>query len=173
MPKRQSLTDDGFALVPYVRESRRLLAKYMLQEKDLTAPSSDPKAKWATAFPDSVGCALYAIDIHPSKGEPPLLVPALPYHIPLGSFLTKGGATNVLPASKNFGATRLALASARMHPTEWLIGEVAGDLAAFCIRRDIDDPSVVRDTPNLLSAFQQRLRQDGVTLYWSEIIDAK
>jgi hypothetical protein len=166
-----SLSEDGFAMVPYVRESRRLQAKYMLQEKDLIAPPNDPNAKWATAFPDSVGCALYAIDIHPTKGEPPLLVPALPYHIPLGAFLTKSGATNVLPAAKNFGATRLALASARMHPTEWLVGEVAGDLAAFCIRRGIDDPSVVRDTPALLAAFQQQLRKDGVTLYWSEIID--
>jgi hypothetical protein len=165
--------EDGFALVPYVRESRRLQARYMLQEKDLIAPPGSPDAKWGTAFPDSVGCALYAIDIHPTKGEPPLLVPALPYHIPLGAFLTRSGATNVLPAAKNFGATRLALASARMHPTEWLIGEVAGTLAAFCIRRDIDDPSVVRETPELLATFQQQLRQDGVTLYWSEIIDAK
>ncbi len=166
-------SEDGFALVPYVRESRRLQAKYMLQEKDLIAPPDNPDAKWATAFPDSIGCALYAIDIHPAKGEPPLLVPALPYHIPLGSFLTKSGATNVLPAAKNFGATRLALASARMHPTEWLIGEAAGTLAAFCIRRDIDDPSEVRETPALLAAFQQQLRQNGFSLYWSEIIDAK
>ena len=60
-----------------------------------------------------------------------------------------------------------------MHPTEWLIGEVAGTLAAFCIRRDIDDPSVVRETPELLSAFQGQLRQDGVSLYWSEILDTK
>ena len=159
---------DGFALHPYVRESRRLKAKFTLTENHLTSP--DPKARWGEAFFDSVGCALYAVDIHPSKGEPPLLVPALPYHIPLGSFLPASGPPNVLPAAKNFGASRLALASARMHPTEWLVGQVAGSLAAFCLQRHISDPTAVRETPELLSAFQDQLRRDGVTLYWSDIL---
>ncbi|MBC8143517.1 MAG: FAD-dependent oxidoreductase, partial [Armatimonadetes bacterium] len=63
---------DGYAAHPYVRESRRLQAKVMLTENDLTAPESDADAKWGTEFADSVGCALYAVDIHPAKGEPPL-----------------------------------------------------------------------------------------------------
>lgn len=159
---------DGFARHPYVRESRRMKAKFTLTENHLT--SEDKTARWGTAFPDSVGCALYAVDIHPSKGEPPLLFPALPYHLPLGSFLPASGPSNVLPAAKNFGASRLALASARMHPTEWLVGEVAGNLAAFCLERRIHDPSEVRDSPELLAAFQDRLRQSGVTLQWSEIL---
>lgn len=167
------LGEDGLAIHPYIRESRRLKAKFMLTANHLLAPPDNPKAEWGEAFPDSVGCALYAIDIHPSKGEPPLLTPALPYHIPLGSFLTASGPVNVLPASKNFGATRLALASARMHPTEWLIGEVAGSLAAFCRKHNIANPSLVRETPELLSAFQTDLKTNGVTLYWSEIIKPK
>jgi hypothetical protein len=160
----------GFALAPYIRESRRLRARFTLNENHLLAPPSNPAARWGEEFPDSVGCALYSVDIHPTKGEPHLLTPALPYHIPLGSFLPASGPTNVLPAAKNFGATRLALASARMHPTEWLVGEVAGSLAAFCIRRDIDDPSAVRDDPALLSAFQQDLKDSGVALSWREIL---
>lgn len=164
------LDPDGFALHPYVRESRRLQAQFTLNENHLTAPKDNPEAKWGEEFPDSVGCALYAIDIHPTKGEPPLLVPALPYHLPLGSFLARSGPTNVLPAAKNFGASRLALASARMHPTEWLVGEVAGSLAAFCIRRNIDNPAEVRDSPELLQEFRGELRGQGVTLAWSEII---
>lgn len=167
------LGTDGLAIHPYVRESRRLKPKFMLTENHLLAPPDNPKAEWGEVFPDSVGCALYAIDIHPSKGEPPLLTAALPYHIPLGSFLTASGPVNVIPAAKNFGATRLALASARMHPTEWLIGEVAGSLAAFCRKRNIADPGLVRETPDLLSAFQSDLKENGVTLYWSEIIKPK
>jgi hypothetical protein len=60
-----------------------------------------------------------------------------------------------------------------MHPTEWLAGEVAGALAAFCVRRDISDPSQVRDTPDLLKAFQADLTGDGIPLYWSEILEAQ
>ena len=142
----------------------------MLNENHLTAPSDEPDARWGDAFADSVGCSLYAIDIHPAHDEPPLLVKALPCHLPLGSFLTTAGPTNVLPAAKNFGATRLALASTRMHPTEWLAGEVAGSLAAFCIHRDIDDPAQVRDDPALLTEFQEYLTLGGVTLYWRDIL---
>ncbi len=165
-----ALAPDSFALHPYVRESRRLKAKFTLTENHLTAKPDKPDAKWGEEFFDSVGCALYAVDIHPSKGEPHLLFPALPHHLPLGSFLTESGAPNVLPAGKNWGASRLALASARMHPTEWLVGEVAGSLAAFCIRNNIADPSTVRDTPERLKEFQDNLHAAGITLNWSEVL---
>ena len=116
-----------------------------------------------------VGIALYAMDIHPSKGEPPFLSPALPYHLPLGSFIPRGGPPNVLPAAKNFGATRLALSSARMHPTEWLAGEVAGHLAAFCVKNRVE-PSAVRNTPELLARFRQELQDAGMPLRWEGIV---
>jgi hypothetical protein len=122
-------------------------------------------------FFDSVGTALYAMDIHPAKGEPPFLSRALPYHIPLGSFIPRSGPDNVLPAAKNFGATRLALSSARMHPTEWLAGEIAGHLAAFCLQHRVV-PAAVRGTPELLSAFQAGLREAGVPLSWREILES-
>jgi FAD-dependent oxidoreductase family protein len=162
-------TEDGFAMHPYVRESRRLLAEFTLTENHLAPDSSNPDKKWGEEFPDTVGIALYSMDIHPAKGEPPFLSRALPYHLPLGSFIPRAGARNVLPAAKNWGATRLALSSARMHPTEWLAGEVAGHLAAFCIRREVE-PSAVRHTPALLSAFQAQLQAAGIPLRWSEII---
>jgi hypothetical protein len=163
--------DDGFAVHPYIRESRRMKAQFMLNENHLVASPDRPGAKWGAEFDDSVGCALYAVDIHPTKGEPPLLFPALPYHIPLGSLLSTAGPVNVLPAAKNFGASRLALASARMHPTEWLVGEIAGSLVAFCLAKKIDDPATVRNTPALLKEFQDDLRAHGITLHWREILE--
>lgn len=159
----------GFALHPYMRESRRLLAQFTLTENHLAPDPQRPEKKWAEEFPDTVGVALYAMDIHPAKGEPPFLSRALPYHLPLGAFIARSGPVNVLPAAKNFGASRLALSSARMHPTEWLAGEVAGRLAAFSIRNDLD-PAAVRGTPDLLARFQGELRESGVPLRWSEII---
>lgn len=162
-------SEDGFALQPYVRESRRLQAEFMLTQQHLAPDPNDPAKKWGEEFPDSVGIALYAMDIHPSKGEPPFLSRALPYHIPLGSFIAKEGPANLLPAAKNFGATRIALASARMHPTEWLAGEVAGHLAAFCVRNRVD-PAAVRNDPDLLAKFRQQLADAGIPLSWKEII---
>ncbi|MBC8103309.1 MAG: FAD-dependent oxidoreductase [Cytophagales bacterium] len=160
---------DGFARHPYVRESRRLRAQFPLTALHLTT-SATGDGRWGAEFVDSVGCAFYPMDIHPAKGEPHLLAHALPYHLPLGAFLTRAGAVNVLPAAKNFGASRLALASARMHPTEWLVGEVAGMLAAFCLREGFSDPLAVRQTPQLLREFQAKLRGAGIPLHWSEIL---
>jgi hypothetical protein len=160
---------DGFALHPYVRESRRLKAEFTLTENHLLPDPNDASKKWGEEFPDTVGVALYAIDIHPHKGEPPLLARALPYHIPLGSFVPSAGPPNVVPSAKNFGGTRLALASARMHPTEWMVGEVAGRLAAFCVKRGVD-PTAVRNTPELLAAFQGELDEAGIPTRWRNII---
>jgi len=163
------ILDGGFAVHPYVRESRRLLADFTLTEHHLAPDPANPEKKWGEEFPDTVGIALYAMDIHPAKGEPPFLSRALPYHLPLGSFIPRAGAPNVLPAAKNFGATRLALSSARMHPTEWLTGEVAGHLAAFCIARGVE-PAEVRKSPTLLQEFQAQLEAAGVPLRWREIV---
>lgn len=160
---------DGFAVHPYIRESRRLQSLYTLRQNDLAPDDKNPDKKWGEEFFDTVGTALYAMDIHPSKGEPPFLSRALPYHIPLGSFIAARGPSNVLPAAKNFGATRIALASARMHPTEWMTGEVAGHLAAYCLKNRVA-PKEVRSTPERLKAFQQELVDAGVPLRWSEII---
>lgn len=163
------LSADGFSLHPYVRESRRLQAQFTLNENHLQPDPNNPDKKWGEEFADTVGTALYAMDIHPAQGEPPFLSRALPYHLPLGSFIGKSGPANVIPANKNFGASRLALASARMHPTEWLVGEVAGHLASFCLGEHVD-PAEVRNRPELLQRFQAELHEAGVTLRWSEVI---
>jgi hypothetical protein len=92
-----------------------------------------------------------------------------PYHIPLAAFIARSGPPNVLPAAKNIGGTRLAMAAVRMHPTEWACGEVAGHLAAFCIKKGVD-PAAVRANRALLTAFQQQLVAAGVPIRWSTII---
>jgi hypothetical protein len=173
-PEMQLATDlegseSGFAIHPYIRESRRLQAQFTLTENHLAPDPNDPDKKMGEEFFDTVGIALYAMDIHPAKGELPFLSRALPYHIPLGAFIPRSGPENVLPAAKNFGATRLALSSARMHPTEWLAGEIAGHLAAFCLQQHVM-PADVRKTPELLTAFQARLREAGIPLSWRDIL---
>lgn len=162
-------SDDGYALHPYIRESRRLVADFTLTENHVRAVPEKPEMKWQEEFSDTVGTALYSIDIHPAKGEKMTLSPALPYHIPLGAYIGASGPTNVLPAAKNIGGTRLAMASARMHPIEWQMGEVAGRLAAFSLKRGVT-PREVRENSVLLREFQDHLVYTGVPIRWSEIV---
>ncbi|BDI34535.1 FAD-dependent oxidoreductase [Capsulimonas corticalis] len=171
-PEMQAAGDvlggDGFGVLPYIRESRRLLSEYVIRENDMLPTEENPDAAAGTEFFDSVGIGLYAIDIHPSRNEPPLLKSALPYEIPLGAFIARSGPSNVLPASKNIGASRLAAASLRVHPQAWLIGEIAGRLAAFCLEHHVE-PHQVRADPALLSAFQSELAADGIPNRWSDV----
>lgn len=160
--------EDGLAIHPYVRESRRLVSRRTLTENDLLPGQA--QLPWGTEFGDAVGCGLYAIDIHPSANEPPLLQPALPFHLPLGAFLPVAGPRNLVPGAKNFGATRLALAAARMHPTEWLAGEIAGNLVAFTLDSGLRDVAEVDRDEASRGAFQNRLSTRGITLRWRDIL---
>ncbi|MGO8669821.1 MAG: FAD-dependent oxidoreductase [Capsulimonadaceae bacterium] len=167
-PAADELGTDGFAPFPYVRESRRLIAVSPLTERDMVPDPDHPDRTTGTDFFDSVGLALYPTDIHQGSGDTPHAAAVLPYELPLGAFIAVSGPPNVLPASLDLGASRLAAASARVHPTEWLIGEVAGDLAAFCLKHDVL-PAEVRDKPELLSDFQDELRTSGIDIRWSEV----
>jgi hypothetical protein len=167
-PAGDELGGNGFAPFPYVRESRRLIAVTALTERDIIPDPLNPGRKTGPDFFDSVGLARYRIDIHPGLWPPPLPGRVLPYSIPLGAFIAVSGPANVLPAALDIGASHLADASTRVHPTEWLIGEVAGNLAAFCIHHDIL-PAQVRSTPDLLSAFQAQLERNGIATHWSEV----
>lgn len=167
----ESLVDElGIALHPYIRESRRIVALQMLTSRHME-PLSDDK-RWGTEFSDSIGCAHYAIDIHPSANEPHLLHSVVPFHVPLGALIPKQGPRNLIAGAKNFGASRLALASARMHPTEWLVGEVAGMLAAMSTRQDIK-PAMVHSSDSHRNEFLRHIGDAGITRYWSEILDER
>jgi hypothetical protein len=164
----EPLVDDlGVALHPYIRESRRIVAQESLTSTDMDANS--PDKRWGTEFSDSIGCAHYAIDIHPSENEPHLLHSVVPYHIPLGALIPASGPRNLVAGAKNFGASRLALASARMHPTEWLVGEVAGMLAAMSTQRDVH-PVMLHSTETHRDVFLKHISASGITRYWSDIL---
>jgi hypothetical protein len=165
-------TDDGLAMAPYYRESRRIKAVFTVTEKHVglfgrygvegRAPKPGMEAE---QFADSVGVGHYNIDLHPTTaGINYIDVAALPFQIPLGALLPVR-MENLLPACKNLGVTHLTNGCYRLHPVEWNIGESAGLLAAFCIDRKVP-PRAVREKKELLDDFQSLLRDQGVQLSW-------
>ena len=165
-------TDDGLAMAPYYRESRRIKAVFTVTEKQVglfgrygvERAGRKPEMK-AQQFDDSVGIGHYNIDLHPTTaGVNYIDVPALPFQIPLGALLPVR-TENLLPACKNLGVTHLTNGCYRLHPVEWNIGESAGLLAAFCLEKNVP-PRAVREKKELLEAFQALLREQGVELSW-------
>ncbi|MBL9212689.1 MAG: FAD-dependent oxidoreductase [Opitutaceae bacterium] len=159
-------TDDGLAMAPYIRESRRIRAVRTIVERDVSA-TFRPGDTLAERYDDSVGIGYYRIDLHPSTGGDNYIdVPSLPFRIPLGALLPVRVA-NLLPAAKNIGTTHLTNGCYRLHPVEWNIGEAAGALCAHCLDTGLL-PRDVQARPERVRVFQERLVARGVELAWPE-----
>ncbi|MDQ3132721.1 MAG: FAD-dependent oxidoreductase [Acidobacteriota bacterium] len=157
-------TSDGLAKMPYIRESRRIRAEFTIIEQHVSA-ACRPRQIFAEKFDDSVGIGFYRIDLHPTVGGDNFIdVEALPFQIPLGALLPQK-TENLLAACKNIGTTHITNGCYRLHPVEWNIGEAAGNLAAFCLRKSAK-PSEIRNDRKLLREFQDVLVKNGVELEW-------
>ena len=157
-------TDDGFAMTPYVRESRRIEAMFTICEQHVSA-DSNPGLDRAPIFDDSVGVGAYRIDLHPSSnGRSYIDTSSLPFEIPLRSLIPVRGP-NVLPACKNLGVTHITNGCYRLHPVEWNIGEAAGALAAYCVQNDLASQQV-GESPLHIRAVQENLVSQGVEIRW-------
>ncbi|WP_025683128.1 FAD-dependent oxidoreductase [Paenibacillus maysiensis] len=156
-------TSDGLAKAPYIRESRRIQAKYTISEFDVSRElrGTDGPKRYA----DSVGVGSYHLDLHPTTvSQRTFYIPNYPYEIPLGSLIPVR-VRNLLPACKNIGMTQIANGCYRLHPTEWNIGESAGSLAAYCVSNGVF-PIEVSESAEHLGRFQSRLLCQGVELHW-------
>lgn len=156
-------TADGLAMFPYVRESRRLVARCTVREQDVSARCQSGAR--AAPFADSAGLGWYPIDIHGVPGDVATGGPTRPFQIPLGALIPRDGPVNLLAACKNTGVTHLTNGCYRLHPVEWNTGETAGALAAFCIGEGVC-PAAVHGRGDLLRHFQATLLEVGVPLYW-------
>lgn len=164
-------TEDGLAMYPYVRESRRIRAEFTVLDRHVgtearmkaTGKSQDEVT--AERFNDSVGVGSYRIDLHPSSGGDNYIdVGSLPFQIPLGALIPRR-VENLLAGCKNLGVTHITNGCYRLHPVEWNIGESAGALAAYCVSNKLA-PRQVRNTEKLLRAFQAALTSQGVEIEW-------
>ena len=68
-------------------------------------------------------------------------------------------------ACKNLGTTHITNGCYRPHPVEWNVGEVAGMLAANCIRHR-QTPGKIHDRPDRVLDLQRRLVERGVPIFW-------
>jgi hypothetical protein len=177
-------THDGLAQAPYIRESRRIRARFTVTEQHVgTLARTGLDFHWgdplddrligarAEPFADSVGIGHYRIDLHPATGgDNSIDISALPFQIPLGALIPVR-LRNLLPACKNIGVTHITNGCYRLHPVEWNIGESAGALAAFCLDRGVE-PAQVHETPDLLADYQATLEAQGIPLSWPDTAPA-
>ncbi|MFW5976816.1 MAG: FAD-dependent oxidoreductase [Bacillota bacterium] len=113
-----------------VRESRRIVGKYVLTKKDVVSGKK---------FSDSIAYCSYNIDIHNPAGtgtEFAYLDKGDYYGIPYRSLLPKD-VNNLLVVGRPISSTHAAHASLRIMPTCTAIGEAAGVAMALSYKNNI------------------------------------
>ena len=148
-------TADGLSKYPYIRESRRMVARGKVTEQDIV--DEFQKGPRARRFADSVGTGFYMVDIHPcGANEHGRMRMPKPFQIPMAALLPRE-AVNFLPAGKNLGVTHLTNGAFRLHPIEWNVGEAAGTIAALWLEQGSEPEA---------SEVQRVLAQQGVPMVW-------
>jgi hypothetical protein len=79
---------------------------------------------------------------------------------------------NLLPACKNIGVTHLVNACTRVHPVEWLIGEVAGLLAAHALVHRLS-PAQIHANASQVQLLQAALQHAGIPIHWDAALLAR
>lgn len=139
--------------LPGMRESRRLMGDYILNECDILENK---------IFEDAVAYGGWSVDLHAAKGL--LDFDVLPsdindfkgvYTIPYRSYYSKN-IDNLMMAGRNISTSRLGLASTRIIACCAGGGQAVGTAAAMCIERRCDPRALAPHIPEL----QQRLMRD-------------
>lgn len=112
-----------------VRETRRIVGDYILNQDDVVAGSK---------FDDAIARSAYPVDIHAPSGQG-LIVSEAPddfYEIPFRCLLPVG-ISNVIVAGRCISATHEGHASTRLTPTCFAMGQAAGLAAARCAAENL------------------------------------
>ena len=162
-------TADGFAQQVYVRESRRMIGIATLTQSDIIDTDNTHQP---FHHPHSVGVAWYNMDIHPTcvSGHG-VNAKVRPFTLPLGVFVSRD-CDNLIPACKNISVTHLVNAATRVHPIEWLIGEVAALLAIYAIANNVSLINLAKSGEHV-RAFQLALGVAGIPIHWDDALIKK
>jgi hypothetical protein len=153
---------DGLAQQIYVRESRRITSMDTLSQMDIVSIDGDLSPFHAA---QSVGTAWYNMDIHPTVVSGiGVNARVRPFTLRFGCFVSDE-CDNLIPACKNIGVTHLVNACTRVHPIEWMIGEIAALTAVECMSSQLT-PQQMRADTNAFHALQNRLIAAGIPLSW-------
>ena len=112
-----------------VRETRRILGDYVINQDDVVKGAK---------FDDAVARSAYPVDIHAPTGQG-LITSEAPddfYEIPFRCLLPQG-IENVIVAGRCISATHEGHASTRLTPTCFAMGQAAGLAAAECIKNNL------------------------------------
>ncbi|MEP6671934.1 MAG: FAD-dependent oxidoreductase [Chthoniobacter sp.] len=140
-----------FSIIPYTRESRRIIGLHTLTAHELERKPGSP-----VHFAHTVALGDYAVDLHGSMTVP-YLEPEFdhesdiphkfgehgvgPFAIPFECFIPEK-IDGFLPAEKNLSQSRMANGATRLQPHTLLMGQAVGAIAALAVQHGVQPRAV-------------------------------
>ena len=171
---REFGTADHLPFKPYIRESLRLKAMYMMRQQDTTGSGNNANNFAQVMYHDGIAAWQFEYDFHPTRREflnngdpdgpwrcgfregrtwgPPYSGRAL---FPLRSLVPET-IDGLLGAQKNLGYSSIVSSAVRLHDQSMAIGQAAGAVAAVAIGRNVQPRRIPYD-PNLLDEVRRNL----------------
>jgi hypothetical protein len=154
----------GWPYVMYVREARRMISDYVMQQQD---------AQSLRTATDSIALASYTLDCHPDarlavngvavwEGSIGTAIPE-PFPVSYRSIVPKAGQCKNLFCTFALSTSHVGFASIRLEPAFMMTSQSAGTAAAFAI----DDNVPVQQVN--YSKLAAQLLADGQLLTWSTV----
>lgn len=167
-------TADRLPPKPYVRESLRMKAAYMMRQQDTSGVGGDAKRYARCMYHDSVAAWQFEYDFHPTgrkfidDGDP-----AGPWQnyfregrrwgppysglsvFPLRSLIPRK-LDGLLGAQKNLGYSSIVSSAVRLHDQSMAIGQASGAAAALSIRQEVAPRTIPLDR-DLLAQLQEAI----------------
>lgn len=148
-------TADGFPLIPYHRESRRIHGKVRFNINDLARPFEQKEPLYRTG----IAVGNYPVDHHhaeyPDQKEMPDLhfYPVPSYALPLGSLIPEK-TKDFIVIEKLISVSNIVNGTTRLQPVTMLIGQAAGVLGALAVKKEnkLADVSVREVQQHLLAS---------------------
>ncbi len=136
-------------VIPYVRESRRIIGAHTLTSQELAYNSlSYRDGHTSREFSDAIAIGGYILDLHGANTDADteydldetmrhqeINRPRGPFQVPM-SVLIPNETDGFIAAEKNISASRLAVGTLRLQPITMMTGQAAGALAAICVREN-------------------------------------
>ena len=134
-------------VIPYVRESRRIVAGHTLTSHELLQNSlSYRDGQTSHEFSDAIAIGGYILDLHGANTDADMEWelderansavinrPRGPFQVPMNILIPKD-TDGFLAAEKNLSMSRLAQGALRLQPITMMTGQAAGALAAVAVK---------------------------------------
>ena len=139
--------------IPYVRESRRIVAEHTLTSEELYRNSlSYQNGNHNHEFSNAIAIGRYSLDLHHARFDSDMDMgekeeymisrnPVGNFQVPLDILIPRN-VDGFIAAEKNISASRLTAGALRLQPITMMTGQAAGALAALSVLGDVQPREV-------------------------------